>query len=118
MDVEVLTFDSLEIAYEKASLKSDREHVTPYIWRNTDQFNNRCVYAEKDYSKYRVTIDYQSDYEVAKKIAAEFYPDKPCYTQIIEFLDRNPSVRKINSDITRNEGYLLSIKEDKNEKNY
>ena len=31
LDVEVLKINTLKVAWEKAKLKSDREHVTPYI---------------------------------------------------------------------------------------
>ena len=115
IDVEVFRFSSLEKANNEAKTKSDREHVTPYIWRNDRKFKLKCLYAQKDYSHYRLTVDYHSDYEVAKKIAANFSTLRPSYKQIIEYLDNNPSVRKINSGIIRNKGYLKSILEKKDE---
>jgi spore coat polysaccharide biosynthesis protein SpsF (cytidylyltransferase family) len=34
LDVEVFSFDALEKAWKEATLQSEREHVTPYIWKN------------------------------------------------------------------------------------
>src|SRR5688572_10280738 len=35
VDVEVFRFQALETAFREATLKSDREHVTPFIYRNS-----------------------------------------------------------------------------------
>ncbi|MBI5221600.1 MAG: glycosyltransferase family protein, partial [Candidatus Magasanikbacteria bacterium] len=35
LDVEVFSFVSLEKTWKEAKLKSEREHVTPYIWKNS-----------------------------------------------------------------------------------
>ena len=37
LDVEVFTFVALKSAYENATLESEKEHVTPYIWKNKDK---------------------------------------------------------------------------------
>ena len=34
MDTEVMKFSALERAYNEANMTSEREHVTPYIWKN------------------------------------------------------------------------------------
>ena len=38
LDVEVFRFSSLEKANSEATLESEREHVTPYIWKNRVKF--------------------------------------------------------------------------------
>ena len=43
-----------------------------------------------------------------------YEPHKPfLVNDILKFLNNNPDLYKINSTITRNEGYLKSLKEDK-----
>ncbi|KKL95556.1 hypothetical protein LCGC14_1853430, partial [marine sediment metagenome] len=37
-DVEIFSFKALEIAWNEAELLSEREHVTPYIWKNPSKF--------------------------------------------------------------------------------
>ena len=41
-DVEVFTFDALKLAHENAKLNSEREHVTPYIVKNSS-FNEHLL---------------------------------------------------------------------------
>ena len=44
-DVELIKFETLERAWKESSLKSDREHVTPYIRRNSTFYGekNLCL---------------------------------------------------------------------------
>ena len=48
LDIEVLKFSSLEKANNEATLKSDREHVTPYIWKSPNLFNTLNFSFETD----------------------------------------------------------------------
>lgn len=43
LDVEVFNFESLKRAWNEAQLASEREHVTPYIWKNSMK-NVTCVW--------------------------------------------------------------------------
>ena len=38
-DVEVFSFTAIENAWKNATLPSEREHVTPYIWKNPEKFS-------------------------------------------------------------------------------
>jgi len=50
-----------------------------------------------------------------KLIFEELYPKNSLFTinDVIEFLDANPSLLKINSHILPHEGWLKSLKKDK-----
>ncbi|PXY02993.1 hypothetical protein DF185_02555 [Marinifilum breve] len=62
MNFEIMTFETLEIAFLDASEKSDREHVTLYFDK-IDKLNKKTVYFEDQLEdKIRVTMDYPSDY--------------------------------------------------------
>ncbi|MGH9764062.1 MAG: cytidylyltransferase domain-containing protein, partial [Blastocatellia bacterium] len=38
LDTEVFSVQALTRAWQEATLKSEREHVTPFIWKNVDKF--------------------------------------------------------------------------------
>jgi spore coat polysaccharide biosynthesis protein SpsF (cytidylyltransferase family) len=117
MDVEVFKFSALKEAYKKAVLKSDLEHVTPYIWRNSsvkgkNRFNSFSVRCDKDFSKYRLTVDTQDDFDLIEKIIFHLGTNKR-WMDYVNFLDENPELMKINDRHERNEGYKESLRKDK-----
>ena len=113
LDCEIFSFRVLEVAYKKARLKSEREHVLLYLHNNKSDFNIFSMENSTDESKYRLTVDEPEDYEVVKILIENLYNKKRFDSKIIkEFLDDHPEVFKINSNIIRNEGLLISLKED------
>jgi spore coat polysaccharide biosynthesis protein SpsF (cytidylyltransferase family) len=114
-DVEVFKFSALEKAWKEAVLNSDREHVTPYIRNNSDLKNGKIFHAlnfpaTADYSKIRMTVDEQRDYNLVEKLINELGADKSWleYTRFIA----EKSLSSLNEGIIRNEGYLKSLKRD------
>ena len=61
LDVEVFTFSALERCYKNASLPSEREHVTPYIWKNQNLFQTANFCYKRDLSTLRLTVDEKKD---------------------------------------------------------
>jgi len=115
MDVEVFSFDLLGKAWKNAKKPSEREHVTFYFWKNPDLFKVYRHDLKTDLSKYRLTIDYEEDYLLIKKIIEHFHDDKLLFTMedIIAFLKSNPDIAKINQHIERNVGWQKSFRKDK-----
>ncbi len=109
LDLEVFTKKSLEIAYKKAVLNSEKEHVTPYIRKHFKKISY-CLEKE-DYSDYRFTVDEQKDFELVKILINNVWSDKH-FIEYIKYMKKN-SVN-INNDIMRNEWFIKSINEDKN----
>src|SRR5690606_21561491 len=70
-DVEVFKFDALKNAWENASLLSDREHVTPYIRKNSS-FNNKHLFKSENFDSpanmnhIRMTVDEPIDLETIR----------------------------------------------------
>lgn len=114
-DVEVFRFESLETAWKNAQLSSEREHVTPYIRTNCD-FNNGTIFkainypCTKDYSKIRMTVDEQKDFDLIEKIIHDLGTNKSWEEYTNYIIDKE--LYLINGDITRNEGYYKSLKND------
>lgn len=115
LDIEVFTYNSLEIAWKNAKLLSEREHVTPFI-RNSNNFKKSNLKSDIDLSKKRWTLDNKEDYDFLKIIFDNLYYKNQNFNinDILDFIDKNPEIENINSSINRNEGYKKSLLEDKN----
>lgn len=111
LDTEVFSFQTLKKAWQEAKLKSEREHVTPYIWNNFKFFKLKNVTADVDYSNYRWTLDTQADFDLIENIIIECerVRNQGGIFEIIEVLEKHPNWLKINSTHIRNEGYLKSV---------
>jgi spore coat polysaccharide biosynthesis protein SpsF len=116
MSVEVFTFEALEKCWKESVWLSEREHVTPYIWKNPDVFNIAELLNEKgNQSHIRLTVDFPSDLKVIKKVYKSLYPANPYFLspEIINFLTNNPHIAQINNNIPILEGYRTSLKNDR-----
>lgn len=116
IDVEIFTFEALKKARAEATLESEFEHVTPYIWKNCYHqngklFNSFSYNAEKNYSSFRLTVDEPRDFELIKILIENLGYEKT-WKEYVEYLEKNPELLKINDTITRNEGYIKSINND------
>ena len=115
MNVEVFSNETLDIAFSEAKKPSEREHVTPFIWKNPTRFKlKRMEYAE-DLSKYRFCLDYEEDFHLIKHVIENLLLSKPNFKldELIEWMEQNPDAFKINSEIKSDEGWEKSIRKDK-----
>jgi glutamate-1-semialdehyde aminotransferase/spore coat polysaccharide biosynthesis protein SpsF (cytidylyltransferase family) len=115
LDCEVFTTAALLKAEKLASRLYEREHVTPFIRNNRRIFlshNLRCPLP--NLAKERWTLDTPNDLVFLKAVVEILNEPGPfSFINILHALDNNPSLRKINSDFSRNEGAAKSkIKED------
>jgi len=114
-DIEVMKFNSLEKCYKEAVLNSDKEHVTPYIKRNSSFFkknlfkslNYKCDY---NYNNIRMTVDEEEDYNTIKILIDKIGVESEWRTYANFILD-NPNLFK-NQNIQRNQGYYNSLSKD------
>ncbi|MBI2358467.1 MAG: glycosyltransferase family protein [Deltaproteobacteria bacterium] len=114
MDVEVFSFEALRSAWRQAVKPSDREHVTFYLWKNPTRFRVHRVDCERDLSEYRLTVDYQQDFELVEAVFRALYPSNPAFTidDITAYLDDNPNVKRLNEGIVRNAGWQAAYEKD------
>ena len=103
LDIEVMSFASIERAYNEANLEFDREHVTPYIYRNPKEFKIGSVELDVNYSHHRWTVDYAEDFDLIKKIIEEIYPLKTDFdmNDTLDYLKAHPELNNINSGIIK-----------------
>ena len=114
LDIEVFRFTALERAWREARQSSEREHVTPFIWKQGDIFRLRNFRFERDLSKWRWTVDKPADLEFMRAVFGHF-PGQPLvrYQDVIRLIEQNPQLPEINSGTVRNEGYLKSLESEK-----
>jgi len=115
LDAEVFSFDSLKEAYFNAKLKSELEHVTPFIRNHPEKFRIGNYASEENHEHLRWTIDNNEDYILLSKIFENLFKEELYidYKKVIQFLEGNKKLLEINSSIKRNEGFEKSLKEDK-----
>jgi len=118
LDVEVMKFECLEIAWREAKLISEREHVTSYIYNHPKKFNLGSYENDKDLSSLRWTVDESADFDLVNHIYEKLYSDGVEFStnDILELLKNNPDLTHINNGVIRNEGYLESIEKDNDSK--
>ena len=74
LDVEVMSFESIERAKNETDSEFDREHVTPYI-RNSDSFSKSSMRYIEDLSNQRWSVDEPEDLTVVTNVFRHFSPD-------------------------------------------
>ena len=114
LDVEVFSFTALEESWKNARLPSEREHVTPYIKKSDNQYLCLNIENANDLSHLRLTVDREEDFKLIQIILAKVSTRPILMHDIIKLLKRRPELSEINKKINSEEGYLRSLKEDKN----
>jgi len=114
IDTEIFSFQALERAWNEAELKSEREHVTPFIRNRTDIFTQMNVNYDQDWSDYRLTVDEEEDFNLISQIILHFKDQWETVTmeEIIAYLNEHEELMQLNSKYKRNEGYAKSLQED------
>lgn len=117
IDIEAFTFEALDKAHCEAVLNSEREHVTPYIWKRPEQFRVHNFKNTEDLSGLRWTIDYQADLEFAQAVYRRLYPSKRIFLMkdILNLLCREPALGVSSAQVIRNEGYHKMLEKEKQE---
>jgi spore coat polysaccharide biosynthesis protein SpsF len=114
LDVEVFSREALECADREALLPSEREHVTPYIYKHPDRFRHAQVKHGVDLSSHRWTLDYPEDLAFARAVY-ERLDGKGIFgmDDVMALLDAEPGLMAINQGFLRNAGYLKSLEDEK-----
>ena len=114
-DIEVFSFKTLKTAWKNAKLKSEREHVTPYIIKNSTFHNGKLFKSnnfpcKENYNSIRMTVDQIEDLEAIKRIINTLGSGKS-WIEYAKFIKENRRIFT-NQNIIRNEGYIKSITND------
>jgi len=114
LDVEVFRYEALARAWREAALKSEREHVGPYLGKHPELFKLGGLHLFEGLSHHRWTVDEPRDYVLLQAIYDRLdHPDRVFLTNdILALMEAEPELMIINSGIIRNEGYAKSLNQD------
>jgi len=117
LDIEVFRMRALQRAHDEARLASEREHVTPYIWKHDRLFKLLNFSHDRDLSQWRWTVDKPEDLAFVEWVYRHFrnQPLVP-FRDVIRLVEQIPEHPGGGSETLRNEGYLKSIAEDESNK--
>ena len=100
MDFEIFSFEALKDAFQNAEELSDKEHVTPYIWKNkSNKINIIQVVDSEDNSGLRLTLDTKEDQVLLTELIENHNVENLSYNDIKLLLNGNESLRIINQHI-------------------
>jgi len=106
-DAECMSTTALDRAWREATEQTDREHVTPYLWRQPEKFNLAMLKSEIDYSSLRLTVDTEEDFQLVQKIYQDLYrPDRHfLLDDVVRWLESHSDKLNINQQHIGHEGY-------------
>ena len=113
IDAEIFSFSSLEKTWKNAILPSEREHVSPYMKKNSNIFKQFNLKNKIKVPMLRLTIDREEDLKLFRIVISKISERPILMNNIIELYNNEPKLFEINSHIDSLEGYNKSIKYDK-----
>lgn len=97
LDSEVFSAASLRLAWRESRERYEREHVTPFLWRQPARFPPLLLQATSDLGEERWTVDHAADLAFVRAVYERLGDREPFgYRQVLELLDREPALREIN----------------------
>jgi len=107
LDIEVFSFQALEVAWNKAKMPKEREHVTPFILES-EKFSKLNIANDVDCSEMRWTIDEPEDFEVVQKVYEYFHPRLDfSWLDVLDLNKKHPEWFVSNHHLSRNQGLEL-----------
>lgn len=115
LDAAAFPMTVLSQTWQEAKLKSDREHVTPYIHKHPEIFRLKTITCDEDLSYLRWTVDEPRDLEFVRAVYEYLGDTSFGMKEILDLLKKHSELNNINTGIQRNEGYLKSLTADRSE---
>ena len=112
LNAQIFSFSALERTWKNAKLPSEREHVSPYMMKNSDIFRQFHLRNPIKIPPLRLTIDKEEDLELCRNIISKISKHPILLHDILELYGNEPKLFEINIHIDPLEGYNKSINED------
>ena len=113
IDAEIFSFYTLEKTWKNAILPSEREHVSPYMKKNSNIFKQFNLRNKIKVPLVRLTIDRKEDLELFRIVISKISERPILMDNVLKLYNNEPKLFEINSRIDSLEGYNKSIKYDK-----
>lgn len=103
LDTEAMSRGALDTAWREASAPFEREHVTPYLYRNPDRFQLTNFRNDFDEGERRWTIDTPADLAFVRAVFDELRPIADSFrtVDVRAALKRRPEIENINRGVAQ-----------------
>lgn len=105
MDVQVMSFKSLQLSAKMTCDPFDLEHVSLHIRRNPKLFSHVHLISppEQHWPELGLTLDEVKDYRLIDALICFFNPSKPLFSCLdaIQHIKDHPNLASINSNVVR-----------------
>lgn len=95
-EVEVFSFQALENAWANATLPYEREHVTPFFYKQKGMFRTTNIEYVKNISHLRYTVDYINDLELVRMIVSNIKNRPILLKNILDLFTKKSELTQIN----------------------
>jgi spore coat polysaccharide biosynthesis protein SpsF len=114
-DVEIFKWEVLKETWQNAKLISEREHVTPFMRKNTnikggELFSGKSINSSEYYGNVRMTVDEPEDADAIRILTKNLGLECDWKTYA-DYILGNQNLFP-NQIVPRNEGYFKSLKRD------
>ena len=107
LNVEIISFLALKQAFGQASSRSEKEHVTQFIYKNPKKFTIvvKSAPQKNAYPDIRLTLDTAADYALLCTVFDYLYPKSKYFNlaTIIRLFKQKPWLKLINQHISQKE---------------
>jgi len=101
LDAEIFTARALNRAWRLAQAPHQREHVTPIFYERRDLFRMISVTGNRDYSRFRWTLDSADDLRLIQAIYQHF-GDRDCgWRDVVSLMTQQPELEQLNSRVVQ-----------------
>ncbi len=111
LDVELFTVQALYRAHQEITDPFRREWLTTNFFEHPELYKIKTLMAPEDLSHIRLTVDYQSDLDLARKIFSELYREGQVFRlkEILSLLEKKPELMEACRMQDRHESYTSEI---------
>lgn len=107
-EVEIFSFKTLEKCWKNAQKPYEKEHVTPFIYEHPELFNIGYIENSENLSHLHWTVDTIEDFNLVKSISQKIKNRPILMNQILDLLQNEPDLVKINESIDPFVGFKKS----------
>lgn len=101
LDVEVFLAEAIRRAGREARAMEEREHVTPYLYRNPRIFSILRAAHPEDISHHRWTLDTPEDHHFLEKVLGALPTGAYSWRDTVKVLKQNPDWMAINATVAQ-----------------
>lgn len=112
LDVEVVSREALLDAHEQATLASDREHVTSWIWKQPDRYPSLLLPCPFALGTEKWSVDDTEDLILVRRIYERLYPVHGRgfgWRDIYGLIMTEPKIKARLMQQPRNQGYMRQV---------